>query len=93
MGALVPALSSIEQFSNIKAIGIYTFPILRTREFSPPGLGGESKSLFDWINSMKSKIFEYASFGMHNEKINQLHAGKDLPPMKWNYDHLSFTNL
>ena len=88
MGALVPGLSCIEKFPNVKAIGIYTFPILRTSEFSPPGLSGKSKSLFGWINSMKWKMFEYAFFGMHNEKINQLRASIDLPPIKWNYDRI-----
>ncbi|CAF4057114.1 unnamed protein product, partial [Rotaria sordida] len=39
VGSVFAGLSCIEKCSNIKAIGIYTFPLLRTAEFSPPGIG------------------------------------------------------
>ena len=88
VGSLVTGLSCIEKFSNMKATGIYTFPLLRMAEFAPPGLGGDSDSLFGWINLMKWKMFHYASFGMHNEKINELRGSIDLPPIKFNYDQM-----
>ncbi|CAF4374651.1 unnamed protein product [Rotaria sp. Silwood2] len=80
-------LSCMEKFPNTKAIGIYTFPSLRTAEFSPPGFGGKSESMFGWINTMKWKMFEHVSFNMYNNEINQLRASIDLPPIKESVPH------
>jgi hypothetical protein len=68
-GSLLTGLSCVEKFPHLRAVGIYTFPILRTAEYSPPGIGSESESLFGWINLMKWKMFEYASFSMHIPNI------------------------
>ena len=87
-GSLLAGLSCLEKFPYVRAVGIYTFPILRTAEYSPAGIGGESEGLFGWINLMKWKMFEYASFSIHIEKINQLRGGIDLPPIKWDYGQL-----
>ncbi|CAF3040205.1 unnamed protein product [Rotaria sp. Silwood2] len=78
----------MEKFPNTKAIGIYTFPSLRTAGFSPPGFGGKSESMFGWINTMKWKMFEHVSFNMYNNEINQLRASIDLPPIKVSYDQM-----
>ncbi|CAF2906274.1 unnamed protein product [Rotaria sp. Silwood2] len=87
IGSLVAGLSCMEKFPNTKAIGIYTFPSLRTAEFSPPGFGGKSESMFGWINTMKWKMFEHVSFNMYNNEINQLRASIDLPPIKESVPH------
>ena len=88
IGSLVAGLSCIEKYPNLKAIIIYTFPFLPTREFAPPGLGGNSESLFRWMNSLKWKIFQYATFNMFTDKINQLRATIDLPAIVLNYEQL-----
>lgn len=88
IGSLLAGLSCIEKFPNVQAIGIFTFPFLRTGEFTPPGLGGKSESPFSWINLLKWKMFEYATFNMHTDKVNQLRASIDLPPIKLNYDQM-----
>ncbi|CAF1396282.1 unnamed protein product [Rotaria sordida] len=81
-------LSCIEKYPNIKAIGIYTFPCVRTAEFTPPALGGQSESMFSWMNSLKWKMLEYGASSMYNDRINQLRASIDLAPIKLNYDQM-----
>ncbi|CAF1459042.1 unnamed protein product, partial [Rotaria sordida] len=85
VGSVFAGLSCIEKCSNIKAIGIYTFPLLRTAEFSPPGIGRKSKSVFNCIHLLKWKIYEYATRSMYNDKINELRGSINVPPIKLNY--------
>ncbi|CAF4528600.1 unnamed protein product, partial [Rotaria socialis] len=89
VASIFPGLSCIEKFPNIKAIGIYTFPVIRTVHFSPPGLGGKSGSLFKWTNLLKWKIVDYAMSSIYNDKLNELRATNDLPPMKLNYERMT----
>jgi sterol 3beta-glucosyltransferase len=86
--SVLPGLGCIEKYPNMKAIGVYTFPAVRTSEFSPPALGGKSESLFNWINSLKWKMVEYGASSMYNDKMNQLRANINLPPIKINYDQM-----
>jgi len=86
--SIIAGLSCIEKYPNIKAVGIYTYPCTRTSEFSPPALGGKSESLFNWINSLKWTMFEYGASSMYTDKINQLRANINLPPIKLNYDQM-----
>ncbi|CAF3682212.1 unnamed protein product [Rotaria sp. Silwood1] len=81
-------LSCIEKYPNIKAIGIYTFPCIRTVEFTPPALSGKSESMFNWINSLKWKLLEYGASSMYNDKINQLRANIGLAPIELKYDQM-----
>ncbi|CAF2783555.1 unnamed protein product [Rotaria sp. Silwood2] len=84
--SVIAGLSCIEKYPNTKAIGIYTYPCTRTNQFAPPALGGQSESLFNWINSFKWKMFEFGASTMYNDKINQLRTNINLPPIKLNYD-------
>lgn len=81
-------LSCIEKYSNVKAIGIYSYPCVRTAEFTPPALGGKSESIFNWMNSLKWKMLEYGAASMYNDRINQLRANIGLAPIKLNYDQM-----
>ena len=91
--AVLPALGCIGKYPNMKAIGVFTFPSVRTAEFSPPALGGKSESIFNWINSLKWKMMEYGASSMYGDKMNQLRANINLPPIKINYDQMIRTNL
>jgi UDP:flavonoid glycosyltransferase YjiC (YdhE family) len=91
--SIIAGLSCIEKYPNIKAIGVYTYPCTRTSEFSPPALGGKSESLFNWINSLKWKMFEYGASSMYTDKINQLRGNINLPPIKLNYDQMILSVL
>jgi sterol 3beta-glucosyltransferase len=91
--SILAGLSCIEKYPNMKAIGIYTYLSTRTAEFSPPSFGGNSQSLFNWINSLKWKMFEYGASSIYNDKLNQLRASIDLPPIKLNYDQMIRTIL
>jgi sterol 3beta-glucosyltransferase len=86
--SVLAGLSCIEKYPNTKVVGVYLQPCVRTNEFSPPALGGKSESLFNWINSLKWKLFEYGASSMYNDKINQLRANIALPPIKLNYDQM-----
>ncbi|CAF3550930.1 unnamed protein product [Rotaria socialis] len=86
--SVLAGLSCIEKYSKTKAIGIYTYPCTRTAEFAPPAFGGKSESLFNWINSYKWNIFEFGASTMYSDKINQLRANINLPPIKLNYDQM-----
>ncbi|CAF0852870.1 unnamed protein product [Adineta steineri] len=86
--SVLVGLSCIEKNPNMKAVGIYLYPCRPTSEFAPPALSGKSESLFQWINSFKWKIFEYGASSMYNDKINQLRANINLPPIKLTYDQM-----
>ena len=91
--SVIAGLSCLDNYPNIKAIGIYTYPCTRTSEFSPPALGGKSESLFQWINTLKWKMFEYGASTMYNDKINELRMNLNLPMIKLNYDQMIDTIL
>ena len=91
--SILAGLSCIEKYPNTKAIGIYTYPCTRTAEFAPPALSGKSESLFNWINSLKWRMFEFGASNMYNDKVNQLRANINLPPIKLNYDYMIRTIL
>ncbi|UJR10857.1 hypothetical protein I4U23_015045 [Adineta vaga] len=86
--SIIAGLACIEKYPNMKAIGIYTYPCRPSAEFTPPALNGKSESLFQWINLLKWKLFEYGASNMYTDKINQLRANIHLPPMKVNYDQM-----
>jgi UDP:flavonoid glycosyltransferase YjiC (YdhE family) len=86
--SIIAGLSCLDNYPNIKAVGIYTYPCTRTSAFAPPALSGKSESLFNWINSLKWKMFEYGASSMYGDKINQLRMGINLPPIKLNYDQM-----
>ncbi|CAF4013692.1 unnamed protein product [Adineta steineri] len=86
--SVLVGLSCIEKNPNMKAVGIYLYPCRPTSEFAPPALSGKSESLFQWINSFKWKMFEYGASSMYNDKINQLRANINLPPIKLTYDQM-----
>ena len=86
--SIIAGLSCLDNYPSIKAVGIYTYPCTRTVEFPPPALGGKSESLFNWINSLKWKMFEYGASTMYTEKINQLRTNMNLPLIKLNYDQM-----
>jgi sterol 3beta-glucosyltransferase len=88
ISSIIAGLSCIEKNPNTKAVGVFTFPAIRTVEFSPPALGGKSESVFNWINSFKWKMLEYGASSMYTDTINQLRANNDLPPIKLNYDQM-----
>ncbi|CAF1537982.1 unnamed protein product [Rotaria magnacalcarata] len=85
VGSFLIGLSCVEKFHNVKAVGIYTFPMLKTSEFSAPSIGGTSESIFKWINVVKWKIFEYTTASLYQDKVNQLRANVNLRPIKLNY--------
>jgi UDP:flavonoid glycosyltransferase YjiC (YdhE family) len=86
--SVLAGLSCLDNYPNIKVMGIYVYPCTRTSEFSPPALSGKSESLFNWINSLKWKMFEYGASSMYGDKINQLRTNMNLPPIKLNYDQM-----
>jgi sterol 3beta-glucosyltransferase len=86
--SVIAGLTCMEKYPNIKAVGVYTYPCTRTSEFPPPALSGKSESLFHWVNSLKWSMFEYGAASMYTEKINQLRAAINLPPIKLNYDQM-----
>lgn len=86
--SVIAGLSCIETCPTIKAIGIYTFPCIRTAEFAPPALGGSSTSLFQWINSLKWKMFDFGASAIYGTRINELRASIGLPAMKLDYDQM-----
>ena len=85
VSSILVGLSCIQKYPNIKAVGIYTFPCVRTTQFAPPGVGGKSESPFGWINLLKWKMAEYGAFSLYNDKINQLRATIELPAIRLNY--------
>lgn len=91
--SIIAGLSCLEKFPQTKAIGIYIYPCIRTSEFPPPALGGKSESLFNWMNSLKWRMFEYGAASLYGERINQLRATIDLPAMKLNYEQMIETVL
>ena len=86
--SVLAGLSCLEKFPHTKAVGIYTFPCIRTAEFTPPGLGSASTSLFSWMNSLKWKMFAYGASIVYKDHINQLRANIGLPAIKLDYDHM-----
>ena len=86
--SIIPALSCLQKSEKTKAIGIFSYPCLRTNEFAPPALSGKSESSFNWVNSMKWKMFEYGAASMYTDTINQLRAKHNLPPVNLRYEQL-----
>ena len=85
---ILAGLSCIEKRPNIKAIGIYTFPCIRTAEFAPPALGGGSTSLFQSINTLKWRMFDVGASSIYSNRINKLRASIGLPAMKLDYSEM-----
>lgn len=86
--SVLAGLSCLDKFPQTKAIGIYTFPCIRTAEFAPPALSGGSTSLFKWINSLKWKLFSYGASNMYGDHINRLRANIGLAPIRLDYDQM-----
>lgn len=86
--SVLAGLACLEKYPNTKAIGIYTYPCVRTSEFAPPALSGKSQSIFKWINSLKWKMFEAGAANMYSTKINELRAKIHLPPIILKYDQM-----
>lgn len=86
--SVLAGLSCLDKYPQTKAIGIYTFPCIRTSEFAPPALSGPSTSLFKWINSLKWKLFAFGASNIYGDHINQLRSKIGLAPIRLDYDQM-----